>query len=89
MASTQQDQKPTGLDSTNNMGSPRAFDCTTGAALTWDTFVDAFDIIRARKEQKKRAEKHLDLKYGLEGAETFDSMDDEAGDGDDHALDDD
>lgn len=90
MASTHQDQRPIGLDSsTNNMGSPSAFDCTTGAALSWDTLVDALDIIRARKEQKKRAEKHLDLKYGLEGAETFDSMADEAGDGNDHAFDDD
>jgi len=90
MNSTHQHQKPIGSDSTNIMGSPRpshAFDCNTG--LSWDTLVDALDIIRARKEQKKRAEKHLDLKYGLEGAETFDSMEDGAEGGDDHALDDD
>ena len=89
MSSTHQHETPIGLDSTN-MGSPRAFDCSAGS-LSWDTIVDALDIIRARKQQKKRAEKHLDLKYGLEGADTFDMMEEAAagGGGDDHADDDD
>lgn len=45
-------------------------DCTAGSLfLMWDTFVDAIDILRARREHKKKARKHLDIKYGLPGAE--------------------
>lgn len=56
--------------------------------LMWDTFVDALDILRARREQKKKARRHLDIKYGLPGAEDISTAD--TGDGSESsALDDD
>ena len=63
-------------------------DCTAGSLfLMWDTLVDAIDILRARREHKKKARKHLDIKYGLPGADEISTV---HGDGDeDSVLDDD
>ena len=53
----------------------------------WDTLVDAIEILRARREHKKNARKHLDIKYGLQGADAVSAVDEEGDE--DSVLDDD